>query len=308
MKKVFTMTRSVRVGLALACCFSSLSYAQEAPTSQAPAPQAPASQDAITSHAQPTNWNDTFIGYGYASDFKFPGSAADVAMNFADLTTTGGFKYGRYIFNAEYRVSDGNNPAAGSTTGAQEIYSIGRIEWSGSKIFGQPLSYGVIRDVGLTTGFDFSSKNDAYDAATRMLILGPTLDFAVPHGYWNLTAGGRLEDNYNGITHTPLHYSTAWHLESSWLIPFNIGPVPTVFKGFASVTGPKGLDGFHNETATETIVQVSLLFDVGALAGHPRTVYIGPGYQYWKNMYGTPASEAPGTKRSAPMLLSEFHF
>jgi hypothetical protein len=81
-----------------------------------------------------------------------------------------------------------------------------------------------------------------------------------------------------------------------------------VFKGFTSVTGPKGKDGFHVETKTEVLTRVSMLFDVGALAGHPRSVYIGPGYEYWHNMFGTPSSEAAGTKRSAFVLVGEVHF
>ncbi len=92
------------------------------------------------------------------------------------------------------------------------------------------------------------------------------------------------------------------------MTPFTIGPAPVVFKGFVAVTGPKGLDGFHVPTTTETLARTSLMFDVGALLGKPRAFYLGPGYEYWKNMFGTPTSETPGTKRSAATLNAEFHF
>jgi len=103
-------------------------------------------------------------------------------------------------------------------------------------------------------------------------------------------------------------FHAAWHLESSWMVPLNVGPVPLIFKGFATMTGPKGKDGFGVNTATEFLTRVSLLADLGALAGHPRVVYAGLGNEYWHNMYGTPTSETVNTKTSAPMVMAEIHF
>ena len=118
----------------------------------------------------------------------------------------------------------------------------------------------------------------------------------------------RTETNHNGIVHADVKYDTAWHVESAWLVPFNVGPAPMVFKGFVAATGPKGKDGFHVETKTEVLARMALLFDVGSFAGYPRTAYIGPGYEYWHNMFGTPPEEAAGTKRSAFVVVGEIHF
>lgn len=270
--------------------------------------QQPSQDGAQQQHAQPTNWNDTYVGFRYSNDFYFPGSAEKVQQKIGTLTTIGGFKYGNYVFTADYLMSNGANPEAGGTRGAEEVYSVGHVEWSAGKIFGQSFAFGPVRDIGFTTGYEFGAKDDAFEERARMITLGPTLDFAVPRGFAVLTLGARHETNYNGITHTDLDYNTAWHVEGAWMVPFNIGPAPVVFKGFASITGPKGLDGFHVQTKTETLTRMSLLLDVGALAGTPRTFYIGPGYEYWHNMFGTPSFEAPGTKRSAPVLVGEAHF
>ncbi|HEY4079308.1 MAG TPA: hypothetical protein VGM81_01315 [Burkholderiaceae bacterium] len=304
MKK--SILNAARVASALAVCFTSVSHAQEAPADAGA--EAPASAPAAAQHGQPTNWNDTFVGARYSSNFRFPGSAEKVTQKIGSLTTIGGFKYGNYVFNVDYLVSDGANPEAGGTKGAQETYSVGHVEFTAGKTLGHTLGFGPVRDVGLTAGYEFGSKNDAFDQRARMLMVGPTLEFAVPRGFWVLTAGWRTEKNYNGIVHADLDYKTAWHVESAWMIPFNLGPAPVVFKGFVAITGPKGTDGFHVQTKTETLSRSSLLFDVGALAGSPRTVYIGPGYEYWKNMFGTPSFEAPGTKRSAAVLVGEIHF
>jgi hypothetical protein len=261
-----------------------------------------------SAHSEGSRWNETFLSARYGQDYHFPGKADKVAQKIGGITTTGGFKYGNYIFNAEYLESDEHNPVAYGHTGAQEVYSVGRVELSTSKLLGQPVGNSLVRDYSLTVGYDVSAKNDIFGSRARMLVVGPTVDFAVPRGRWNLTAGLRTESNHNGISRTDVSYDTAWHVESSWLFPVHLGAVPTVFKGFASVTGPKGQDGFHHETETEVLTRMSWLFDVGALAGSPRTVLVGPGYEYWHNMFGTPASESPGTRRSAAALVAEFHF
>jgi len=260
-------------------------------------------------HAAPAaNWNDTSVGGRYSSDFYFPGSASKVAQKIVFVNSSGGFKYGSYMFNVDFLKSDMNNPEANGSSGAQEVYSVGHVEWSFGKMLGHPVSFGPVRDVGFTTGYELSSKNDAFGSRARMLTLGPTVEFAVPRGFWNFTLGARTETNHNGISHADIHYDTAWHAESAWMIPFNAGAVPLTFKGFAAITGPKGKDGFHVDTKTEVLTRMSLLVDVGALAGSPRTFYIGPGYEYWHNMFGTPSIEAAGTKRSAAVLVGEIHF
>lgn len=265
-------------------------------------------QETVEPHGPPGNWNDTYIGARYADDFRFPGSAAKVAQKIGFVTTTGGFAYGSYVFNADFLVSDKNNPEAGGTRGAQEVYSVGRVDFSAARVFGHPLGAGVVRDLGFTAGYEFSAKDDAFANRARMLVLGPSLQFALAHGYWNAMVGWRTERNYNGIVRRDVDYDTAAHAESAWLIPFNIGSAPVVFKGFLSVTAPKGLDGFHTETKTEVLTRMSWLVDVGAMAGRPRIFYLGPGYEYWHNMFGTPPSEARGTKRSAATIVGEIHF
>lgn len=317
------------LGMAMVCCLSESGFAQEvidAPTTSAspqakPTQQAP--ENANVPHAfpdlakvaeqvgaPPVSWNDTFIGYRVGHNFHFPGVPDKIKQDIGYLTTTGGFKYGSYAFNVDYRVSDSANPEAGgpSNGGAQEVYSVGRVTASTSKIFGKPIDFGVIRDFGLTGGYEFGTKNDAYAQRARMLVLGATVEFAMPRGFWNLTAGVRTESNHNGIVGVDVDYDTAWHIESSWLYPFRVGPVPLIFRGFATSTGPKGRDGFGVKTTTEYLARASLLADVGSFAGHPRTFYAGVGYEYWKNMFGTPSDEAENTKTSTPMLQIEAHF
>ena len=347
MQKISVALRKPLLGAAIFCCLSGVSYAEEiltAPSDSAPPQAQPNQQDQQNPQTQqtqpqtprapgtykngaaplsapdlksaeqfgapPVSWNDTYVGYRYSSDFHYPGVADKVVQNIGYLSTIGGFKYGSYAFNVDYLVSNSANPEAGgpSNGGAQESYSIGRVELSAGKILGHYMGYGFIRDFGLTGGFEFGTKNDAYGERARMLVFGPTIEFAVPRGFWNITAGVRTESNHNGITGVDVHFNPAWHVESSWLVPFQAGPVPLVFKGFASMTGPKGRDGFGVQTTTEFLARASLLADLGSFAGHPRVVYAGVGYEYWYHMYGSPTHETVGTITSAPMFVAEVHF
>ncbi|WP_260854420.1 hypothetical protein [Paraburkholderia sp. BCC1884] len=324
MNKISVALRKPLLGAAMFCCLSQFSYAevytapngsapaqtQQSPTNSAAPLSAPDLKSGEDLGAPPVSWNDTYIGYRYGSDFHYPGVPDKVAQNIGYLTTTGGFKFGSYAFNVDYLVSNSANPEAGgpSSGGAQEVYSVGRVELSAGKILGRPVGIGIIRDVGLTAGYEFGTKNDAYGERARMIVFGPTIEFALPRGFLNLTAGLRTESNHNGITGVDVHFNTAWHIESSWLFPFRVGPLPLVVRGFASLTGPKGKDGFGVQTTTEFLTRVSLLADLGSFAGHPRTVYAGLGYEYWHHMYGTPTAAAVGTITSAPMFMAEIHF
>ncbi|WP_250469980.1 hypothetical protein [Caballeronia sp. GAFFF2] len=328
MKKI--SKKSVRSTLVAAtlCCLSEVSLAQvdTAPNESLPTPaketvplqpngvaaplSAPSIKSGETPGAPPVSWNDTYIGYRFGSDFHYPGVPGSVVQNIGYLTTIGGFRFGSYAFNVDYLVSNSANPEAGgpSSGGAQEIYSVGRVELSAEKILGRSVGLGPIRDFGFTAGYEFGVKNDAYAQRARMLVFGPTIEFAVLRGFWNITPGIRTESNHNGITGVDIRFRTAWHVESSWLFPFRVGPVPLIFRGFASVTGPKGKDGFGVETKTEFLTRASLLADLGSFAGHPRVVYAGVGYEYWYHMYGTPTNAAVSTITSLPMFVAEVHF
>ena len=331
MKTKSNITARTTLAASLALCFGGAAHAQDAaaPVDNTHLPPAQEQHG-----APPTNWNDTFVGYRYSNNFHFPGSAAKVAQNIGSLTTTGGFGLGSYFFNVDYLQSDRHNPEASAsgvngvgTHGADETYSVGHVEWSGSKILHQHLGFGFVRDVGVTTGYEWGTKDDQFEQRAKMWMLGLTAEFAVP-GYWNLTVGARNEQNYNGITGVDLHYKTAWHVDSAWMIPISGAPVPLVFKGFVAVTGPKGQDGFDvstgvpEKTTTETLLRTSLLVDVGSLIGHPKALYIGPGYEYWNHMFGAPSQTGSfnsttfqttpvanvGIKRSAAVFVAEAHF
>lgn len=261
--------------------------------------------------AHAADWSDASIGYTYGTKFKEPGSAADVKKHVVTLSYVGGFKYGVNFFTLDMLKSDNNNPAQGPTLGspsnrgAQEVYVVYNNTLSIGKLSGTPMKFGPIRDIGWQTGFDYNSKNDTFGAGLIKLIAGPKVEFDVP-GLLTLGLFVYKEWNNNGIAGTNVDFDTTARLGTVWSFDFNAG-APAVFKGFANYTGAKGKDGFGGGTAPETWLDSALLWDVGSLAGSPKTFYAGVGYQYIKNKFGNQSS-LPGTKVSAPSVKFEAHF
>jgi hypothetical protein len=188
------------------------------------------------------------------------------------------------------------------------VYAIGRVDWSFSKLMGRSLSGGIVKDFGLLTGFDFGSKNDTFAQGARVWTIGPSISFNVPHGFLNASLGWRKEQNHNGFVGRGISFDPTWYFESTGQVSFNLGPAPMLFRGFVSVTGPKGRDGFGIDSKTELMSRFALLADVGHWFGNPRAVYAGLGYMYWYQEYGVPSGSKPGTLSSVPMLQLEAHF
>ena len=270
--------------------------------------------------AHAADWSDAYIGYAYGTKFKDPGSAADVKKHVVTLQYVGGYKYGVNFFTLDMLKSDINNPASGgqvtpvtitSSRGAQEVYVVYNNTLSFGKLSGKPVAFGPVRDVGFQAGFDFNSKNDTFGAGLIKLIAGPKLEFDVP-GLLTLGLFYYKENNNDAIAPAigagsgNVNFDAAPRLATVWNFGFGAG-LPAVFKGWANYTGKKGKDGFGNDTAAETWLETSLLWDVGSAMGKPKTFYAGVGYQYIHNKFGNQPT-LPGTKVSSPSVQFEVHF
>lgn len=274
---------------------------------------------AASAHA--ADWSDTSISYRYvAKESAFvvdpAGNKVDVAKNIVALTHISGYKYGTNFFNIDVLKSDSNNPAHGGTSGAQEVFAIYRHDLSLSAVSGTSLKFGPIKDVTLTAGFNAGSKNDDNSASPRALVIGPTLQFALPAGFLNVGLQAYKESNNSAFNGGKQNFDTAAQLNAAWGIPFNAG-IPANFKGFLSVTGKKGLGNpaAAADTKTETLLNALVMFDVGSLAGKKDTLYVGVGYEYWKNKFGNDEGASGFTGAinkaghiSAPFVQVEAHF
>jgi nucleoside-specific outer membrane channel protein Tsx len=267
--------------------------------------------------AAAADWSDTSIGYRYGTKFAEPYESNSINKSIVNLTHASGYKYGTNFLNVDLLLSDSKDPVGpGSKSGAQEIYIVYRHTLDLGKITGQDFKFGPVRGLGLTGGFDVNDKNDSgYNSRKRMLVAGPTLMMDVP-GFLNVSLLYLWESNapYNKFTGTQTdRYSYDVHpmLTAAWGIPFNLGPVPLSFEGFANFIASKGQNEFGGGTKPETNIDMQVMYDVSPHIGAAKNTFkAGLEYQYWRNKFGNDHTKAAGDGAFAktPMVRVEYHF
>ncbi len=267
--------------------------------------------------AQAADWSDTSLGYRYGTEFAEPFNPNAISKSILNLSHASGYKFGSNFFNADLLLSDEKDPSsAGSGNGAQEVYVVYRNTLDLEKVTGKSFKYGPVRGVGLTGGFDFNTKTDAgYNSKKRMLVAGPTLMLDVP-GFLNVSLLVLWESNapYSTFSSTATpRYSYDVHpmINLAWGIPFNVGPAPLSFEGFANFIAAKGKNEFGGDTAAETNIDMQVMYDLSSVLGAGKNTFkLGLEYQYWKNKFGNDSSGAAGSGAYAktPMIRAEYHF
>ncbi|WP_374426941.1 outer envelope protein [Ideonella dechloratans] len=289
-----------------------------------------ASLAVVSMASQAADWSDTSIGYRYGSKFAEPFGSTEIHKNIFNLTHVSGYSYGTNFFNVDLLMSDKSDPsgvtvsdvngervATPSHTGAQEAYVVYRHTLDLAKVTGKDLSFSVVKNIGLTAGFDWNAKNDVgYNSRKRMLVAGPTFMFDVP-GFLNVSLLQLWESNapsgYSSFSNDSFakpRYSYDAHpmLTAAWSIPVPVG-LPISFEGFANFIVAKGKNEFGNQTAPETNIDMQLMYDVGTLWNTPKKFKVGFEYQYWKNKFGNSYKGGnDGAFAKTPMIRAEYHF
>jgi nucleoside-specific outer membrane channel protein Tsx len=264
--------------------------------------------------AQAADWSDTALSYRYGTSFAEPFNEHDIVKNIVNLSYVSGDQYGKNFLSVDLLLSSSIDPSsADSGHGAHEVYVVYRHTLDLGKLSGRDLSFGPVRGVGATLGFDANHKTDAgYNSRKRMLVAGPTLMLDVP-GFLDVSLLAIHESNapYNGYTGqaTPRYtYRTHPMLTAAWSIPFSAG-LALSFEGYANFIAAKGRDEFGNGTAPETNIDLQVMYDLSAHAGvRKNSLRVGLEYQYWKNKFGNPDRRVPGATARTPMVRAEYHF
>lgn len=255
-------------------------------------------------------WSDTYVGYRYGSDFTEPFNKNDIEKHILQLTHASGYAYGQNFFNLDLLQSDNMDQANGDTRGegdgAFEAYLTYRHQLHLGKVLDKDLSFGPVKEVALSAGFDLNTKNTAVAPRKQLLLVGPTLKFAVPKGFLDFSIFYAHERNHNGTKPTAAERDitfddyTVYNL--AWGLPFQAGPVPMKFQGFANYNTAKG-----KGTDYEILARPSLMVDVGQLAfNKSNTLWAGVGYEYWDNKFGI--NGQAGVDTDAPTFNLEWHF
>lgn len=280
----------------------------------------------VSATAHAANWSDTFIGYRFGTQFTEPSNPNKVKKNILQFTHASGYDYGQNFLNVDLLQSNKKDPANNSSEGktkkkgATEAYLTYRHQLYVSKLADADFSFGPVKDVTLTAGFDLNTKNTTYAPRKRLLVVGPTFKFDVPKGFVDLSLLYGKEWNHCGASFcekSSVSFDSQFIASLTWGLPFDAGALPMKFQGFANYMTPKGKDGTGAKTSNEILIRTSLMADVGKMAfDKQNTLWVGVGYEFWHNKFGNRynysngvrTTKKPGIRTSAPMLLAEWHF
>ena len=267
--------------------------------------------------ASAATWSDSFLGYRYGTQFHEPSNTKDVRKHVLQYSQSSGYSVGQNFVNLDILQSDKTDPSSGGDTGATEFYLTYRHQLHLGKLLERDLSFGPVKEVAFTAGFDLNTKNTTFAPRKRLVVAGPTLKFKVPNnGFFDLSLLAGKEWNHCGLAFCTDHehgFDAQWILSAAWGVPFQAGPVPLKFQGFINYNSEKGKDYSGVKTEAETLMRTSLMVDVGQMAaGRKNTLLMGVGYEMWLNKFGNHATAAgvtkPGINTYAPTLQVEWHF
>lgn len=277
---------------------------------------------AFASPAFAYDFSDTEISYSYGWAYKEPGTPTNIPQNNLYLTHVDGYSLGTNFVGIDVtKWGQGNDAncvlcAPGTQeAGATELYSVWRTTLSGNKITKSSMfSWGPIKDVSFEMGFDLETEDATFAAEKRLLVAGPQFAIAIPKGFWNISLHISKEWNNDAFAaNGQTNFDPAPELETQWLYPMQIGPVPINFTGFLNIVGPKGVGATGvGQTRTEFLAHPKLMVDVGALAfSIPGKFEAGIGFEYWLNKFGD-TTDMPGvvggTHQRALFFETGYHF
>lgn len=182
-----------------------------------------------------------------------------------------------------------------------DIYGEASPRISYSKITGQDVSFGIIKDFYIYSGtLEFGRSNSLdninkafganIDITQLRQLHGVAVDFDIP-GFTVATLNAYWRDD------TDVKGST-WQLTAVWEVPFTIGALDFVFKGFADYAGSEGPLEKQFHTSPQLVV------DIGShIFGEKRKLYLGTEIDIWWNEYGV-----KGQDDFVPQLIVQAYF
>lgn len=254
-------------------------------------------------------WSDSALGMRVGDRFAEPfnlradGAATDIQKFIVWLTHVAGDHAGTTFANIDVLKSDRRDPIAGQAgrPGALEVYGVFRATVDLGYLANANLAWGPGRSVGLTGGVDLNRKDDEYGSRKQMVVLGPTWMLDMP-GFVNVSALWLWESNRPDAVGHRFTYRGHGALQATFGVP--LGQAPVSLNGYAQYIGAKGINEFGSQTASETHVDASLMWNLGQHR-------IGVGHEYWRNKFGNPTHWVGGSNAGATartwMLRYEVH-
>lgn len=213
-------------------------------------------------------WSNNEIQYLHGANYNEPFNPNDVGQSIITITHTHGWAYGRNFFFMDTLFTEyGQAPQINLYGEAYSTFSLG-------KISGLDLSYGIVKDFGLTVGVNLGENMDSTQSGYRAWLYGVTVDLDLPgFEYFN------IDFLRQRVTETA-DIGTSWQITPVWKFPFQIAGSKWSFEGFADFIGR------NHSAARQALAQPQLRLDVGDFFGNSEHLFLGIEYQYWHNKYG----------------------
>jgi nucleoside-specific outer membrane channel protein Tsx len=264
---------------------------------------------AVGVHA--ADWSDTSLAFTTGTKYAEPFGSTNITKNIYSFKNVSGDKYGQNFFNVDMLQSNSEDKVANGNSGAQEVYAVYRRLFDLQKITGKSYAFGPVKNMGVTAGFDWNTKNDTYASKKRMLVVGPTFMMDVKQGFFDVSLL-MLDESNAPNTMARYHYQNHAALSFVWGLPTGVNNLS--FEGWADYISAKGKDEGGGDTKPETHINAALMYDVSAPVGASKNTFkVGVGYEYWKNKFGnnttaTGAGAGPGATAKTPFVKAEYHF
>ena len=175
------------------------------------------------------------------------------------------------------------------------LYGEVAVRWSHNKLAADPITFGPITDISLTTNLEFGSET------AEMLLLGPSIDLSLP-GFNFFTLSLTRRESLNRVGNTS---SEGWQVTPSFSITWPIGRSEVVLDGFIDWVFAT------DEAAYAENLQINpqLKYNLGKLLYRPDTrFYIGLEYYFWSNKFGIGSTTDFNTDQHALSVLAKYHF
>ena len=231
---------------------------------------------AISSQAE--IWSSTEVHYSSGDLDQVPGGEAK-KTNIITFQHAGGHKYGDNFFFIDHsRVKNGKSEFYG------EWYS----NFSLGAITGSDMSFGMVKDVGLITGFNFAPAVDStwFLPGVRLALDLPGFAFAnLDMTAYNHVGGAA--DNTDEFTIKD--EESSYMLDFNWAYPFKLGGLSWSIEGHAEyIAGRKQTNKYEvKDLENSILIQPQIRMDIGeALGNEAGNFYVGLELQYWQNKLG----------------------
>lgn len=246
----------------------------------------------------------TEVSYRVGEKFSSPSIDRELHRDIFSVIHVRRYQSGEDFLNIDHIKSDRHEPTQ-SGQGATETYMVYNHQWYLSPLTGKDLSFGPVKEVALSTGVDWNTKNTRMQPHVFKMMIGPTFKLNVPKGFFDASLLYYQEHNHNGIVEKAVHYEPTYRISFAWGLPLGaLAKTNFSVNGFLNYTGAKGKDGFGVYTVPETWSNVYLMADISStLNTEPNTVKLGMGYEYVRNKLGNPPTiRGGGTNTATPML------